>query len=74
MALVSLNPATGERVRVYRPFTAAKISRTLANAHSASEHWSDVAPALRARQLLKIARALREECDTLATLATVEMG
>lgn len=74
MPLVSINPATGQRLSSYSPFSAAKISATVAKAHSAFLGWRELSPAGRARHLRSIARVLRERKDELAALATVEMG
>ena len=74
MALVSVNPATGKRLSVHRPFTAEKISRAVAKAHLASAPWRRISLTGRARNLRAVARVLREQRDDLATLATLEMG
>ncbi|MEO7413838.1 MAG: NAD-dependent succinate-semialdehyde dehydrogenase [Opitutaceae bacterium] len=74
MALVSINPATGQRLSVHQPFTAAKLARAVARAHSASTHWRKISPTARARKLRAVARVLRQQSDELAILATIEMG
>jgi succinate-semialdehyde dehydrogenase / glutarate-semialdehyde dehydrogenase len=74
MSLISINPATGERVSAYRPFSATKISATVAKAQSAFPAWRETSVTERARYLRRVARVLRQRRDELAELATIEMG
>lgn len=74
MPLVSINPATGERLAVYREFSTGRISTALAQAHAAFLGWRELAPSARARHLRSLARTLRKKRDELAELATAEMG
>jgi succinate-semialdehyde dehydrogenase / glutarate-semialdehyde dehydrogenase len=74
MSLVSINPATGQRLSTRAPFSAARVSATVARAHSAFLGWRELSPAGRARHLRSVARVLRARKEELAALATVEMG
>jgi succinate-semialdehyde dehydrogenase/glutarate-semialdehyde dehydrogenase len=74
MALVSINPATGRRIAVYREHTRAQIERTVARATLAQVRWRAVTPTRRASYFLALARTLRAKADALAALATEEMG
>jgi succinate-semialdehyde dehydrogenase/glutarate-semialdehyde dehydrogenase len=74
MALVSINPATGRRIAVYREHARADIERALARARSAQRDWRAWTLARRARLLVSLARELRARRDALAALATDEMG
>jgi succinate-semialdehyde dehydrogenase/glutarate-semialdehyde dehydrogenase len=74
MAFVSLNPATGRRLRVYREHTAVQIATAVARAQAAFEDWRGLTLAERARQVRAVARALRTRRESLAQLMTAEMG
>ena len=74
MRLVSINPATGRRLASYRGHLRSGIERAVACAHSAFLAWRELAPAARAKHLRALGRALRDQRDELAALATVEMG
>lgn len=74
MPLVSLNPATGRRIAIYREDTRAGIERTLSRTHAAGRPWRALTPAGRAKHLRAVARELFAQRDTLAALATAEMG
>lgn len=74
MAFVSINPATGRRIRSYPAATAAEIDHALARAHTAQRAWRQVEPAERARRVGRVAKALRRHTAELSALATEEMG
>lgn len=74
MSLVSINPATGQRLSSHRPFTAAQIGTATARAQAAFLEWRHVLPAKRAERLRSVGRGLRLRRDKLAALATREMG
>lgn len=74
MPLVSINPATGRKVRRYRAHSPGRIMTALGQAHAAHLAWRELALPARARHLRALARALRAERDTLAGLITTEMG
>ncbi len=74
MSLVSINPATGQRLSIHATFTSRQIEKAVARAHSAFLGWRELSPTGRARHLRALARTLREQRDELAELATAEMG
>jgi succinate-semialdehyde dehydrogenase/glutarate-semialdehyde dehydrogenase len=74
MAFVSLNPATGKRLRVYREHTSVQVAVAATRAQAAFEDWRRVSFPERARQVRALARALRAQREPLAQLMTSEMG
>lgn len=74
MSMVSINPATGQRLHIHGLHTSLQIAATLKRAHAAFLGWREAAPALRARHLRNLARALRAQRDDLADLITAEVG
>ncbi len=74
MAIVTVNPATGRKLRTYRAHTARAVDRTLTRATAAFEAWRRLTFAQRARHLRSVARGLRRDADACADLITVEMG
>lgn len=74
MPLVSIDPATGRRLKSYDIFTSRQIESSLARAQSAFLGWRELAPADRARHLRALARTLRARAKDLASLAAAEMG
>jgi succinate-semialdehyde dehydrogenase/glutarate-semialdehyde dehydrogenase len=74
MSLVSINPANGQRLSIHATFSSRQIESAVARAHSAFQGWRELAVTGRARHLRALARALREQADELAELATAEMG
>lgn len=74
MSLVSVNPATGRRLRVYREHSPRHVDRTLDAAVRAFETWRRLAFAQRAKHLRALARELRRGADDFAALITAEMG
>jgi succinate-semialdehyde dehydrogenase / glutarate-semialdehyde dehydrogenase len=74
MFLLSVNPATGKRLRSYRPHSPAQIEAALARAHTAFLGWRELSFADRARHVRAIGRQLRDRSDELAALMTAEMG
>jgi len=74
MSFVSLDPATGKRLRVYREHTPAQAATAVTRAQAAFEDWRRLSFAERARQVRALARALRAQRESLARLMTAEMG
>lgn len=74
MVLVSVNPATGRRLAVYRPHTAADLERIVAGADRTFRSWRTTPVKKRGSHLRALAAELRARCDALAALATDEMG
>src|SRR3954468_15366959 len=73
-AVVTLNPATGERLAEYPVFTDAEVDAALTAADAAQRAWAGLPMPDRAAVLRRIAAILREERDALALLVTREMG
>lgn len=74
MPLISINPATGRRIRSYRPHTARQVEAALARAQRAFPAWRDLSVAQRIRHLRAVARVLRRRQNQLADLLTTEVG
>ncbi len=74
MAIESVNPYTGQRLRRFPAFSWSKTERILAQAHGAAAAWRATSFAGRAAMLRRAAALLRERQDELAYLMAVEMG
>jgi succinate-semialdehyde dehydrogenase/glutarate-semialdehyde dehydrogenase len=74
MSLVSINPATGQRLHIHGLHGSVHIEHAIARAHSAYHGWRETSPAFRARHLRALGRVLRLQRDDLAALITAEMG
>jgi len=74
MAIESVNPYTGRRLRGFAEFSAAKTERLLAQAHRAAAAWRTTSFAERAAVLRRAGALLRERQDELAYLMAIEMG
>lgn len=74
MSLTSINPATGQRLAVYRTHTRAEIDRILTRATVAQEAWRRLTPRQRATFVRALGTELRTRRDALGALATDEMG
>ncbi|HEX2486557.1 MAG TPA: NAD-dependent succinate-semialdehyde dehydrogenase [Myxococcota bacterium] len=74
MAIESVNPATGERLRTYAAMSPDELRAAVAACAAAQRAWARTDVAERARPLRAAARILREEVDALARLAALEMG
>jgi len=74
MAIESVNPYTGRRLRSFAEFSAAKTERLLAQAHRAAAAWRTTSFAERAAVLRRAGALLRERQDELAYLMAIEMG
>lgn len=74
MAIESINPYTGRRLRRYAAFSWAKTARILAQAHRAAAQWRGTTFAERAAVLHRAAALLRERQHELARLMALEMG
>ena len=74
MALETINPTTGERVREYPEASPAEVETALANAQAAFESWRLTPFAKRATHMRFAASLLRERQRDLAHLMAIEMG
>jgi succinate-semialdehyde dehydrogenase/glutarate-semialdehyde dehydrogenase len=74
MALVSINPATGEKVGEYPEMDAAAIGQAIEAAHRAFLQWRELGFEERAARMRRAARLLRDRWEENAGLMTREMG
>jgi succinate-semialdehyde dehydrogenase/glutarate-semialdehyde dehydrogenase len=74
MAIESVNPANGERLRLFEPHAPAAVEATLASAAAAFKSWSGQPVADRARVLRAAGEILAAEAPAFAALMTAEMG
>jgi succinate-semialdehyde dehydrogenase/glutarate-semialdehyde dehydrogenase len=73
-AVVTYNPATGERLAEYPAFSEADVDAALDRAAAAQLTWAGRSFAERAGVLRRVAEVLRAEAEELALLVTREMG
>ncbi|MFQ6606791.1 MAG: NAD-dependent succinate-semialdehyde dehydrogenase [Fidelibacterota bacterium] len=74
MALVSINPATGEKLRTYEELTWEAVGTTLTQAQEAFLAWRETSFDTRTEKLNQAAAVLRKERETYGRLMAEEMG
>ncbi len=74
MAMESINPATGERLKTFSPWSTAQLEQALALAARATPGWQATPFSERARLLRAAAEELRANAADYAALITLEMG
>ncbi len=74
MAIASVNPATGEKLKNFAPFDDAKIEKRLKRAEEASRKYRRTAFSQRSELLEAAAELLLLEKEKLAQTITLEMG
>ncbi len=74
MAIETVNPATGQRVRTFEADSAAAIEAKLARAAAAFDDWSRRPVVERASVVGRAAGILEAERQTFGRLMTLEMG
>jgi succinate-semialdehyde dehydrogenase/glutarate-semialdehyde dehydrogenase len=74
MAIESVNPATGQRLRSFEPDTAAAGEGKLATAAAAFKSWSRKPIAERAAVLRRAGEILETDKQTFGAVMTAEMG
>jgi acyl-CoA reductase-like NAD-dependent aldehyde dehydrogenase len=74
MSIESINPATGEVIETFEPFTARQIDETLTRARETYRHWRTTSFAERGALMRRVAATLRARKADLARIATLEMG
>ncbi len=74
MALVSINPATGESLAEFERWSEAQLEAALAEAAQAAPQWAATSMAARGSLLRRLAELLLERRDELALTITREMG
>jgi succinate-semialdehyde dehydrogenase/glutarate-semialdehyde dehydrogenase len=74
MAIASINPATGETLRVFEPLSPAALDQKLAHAFTTFHSYRRTSFAQRAGWLSNAARILEESKLEYARIMTLEMG
>jgi succinate-semialdehyde dehydrogenase/glutarate-semialdehyde dehydrogenase len=74
MAIQTVNPATGERVREFVPLTPRDIETKLARADEARRQWARVPVAERAAVVRRAGDILEQRKEQYGRLMTLEMG
>jgi acyl-CoA reductase-like NAD-dependent aldehyde dehydrogenase len=74
MTMQSINPATGEVIETFEPFTSAQVDEALGQARHAFLAWRETSFAERSALLRRVAAYLREHKAELGRVATLEMG
>ena len=74
MAIATINPATGERLKVFAPLTDQEIDRCLKHALEAFEQYRKTSFSERERWMLRAADILEDEKKEFGKLMTLEMG
>jgi succinate-semialdehyde dehydrogenase / glutarate-semialdehyde dehydrogenase len=74
MAIASINPATGEKLKEFAAFDDAEIEKRLKRAKKAFAHHRREPFAKRAQLMMAAASLLEQEKDRLARTMTLEMG
>lgn len=74
MAFKSINPATGQTVRIVETWNETQLEQALAEVAAATPEWAARPVAARADMLRRVAEVLRSRRDELARLISLEMG
>ena len=74
MAIATINPATGEVVKTFEPFSPAEIEKKLQLAVSTFKAERKTPFSVRAQRMLKASEILERDKDKFAHLMTLEMG
>lgn len=74
MAIASVNPATGEKLREFAPLGEAEIEKKLERAEQAFRDHRGTSFAERAAKMRRAAKILETEKDEFALVMTIEMG
>ncbi|HET9112075.1 MAG TPA: NAD-dependent succinate-semialdehyde dehydrogenase [Ktedonobacterales bacterium] len=74
MTIQSINPATGEVIETFEPFSQQRIDEALDRAQQAFRQWRTASYDERATLVREIAKTLRAQKERLARTITLEMG
>lgn len=74
MAIESINPLSGKRIKRYTALKPTQINRKIQDAHSAFARWRETGIADRAKYMKKAAAVLEKKKQPLARLMALEMG
>jgi succinate-semialdehyde dehydrogenase/glutarate-semialdehyde dehydrogenase len=74
LVLVSINPATGEKIKEYKEMTPKEVAEVLQKSNEEFKKWRKVPFSERKKLMLKAAKILRDNKDSYAKMLTLEMG
>ncbi|MEA2070420.1 MAG: NAD-dependent succinate-semialdehyde dehydrogenase [Asgard group archaeon] len=74
MVLVSINPATGEKIEEYQEMTPEEVTEILEKSNEEFTRWRKVPFSKRRKLMLRAAEILKENKDEYAKMVTLEMG
>ncbi len=74
MPLVSINPVTGQVVKKFKAWEPVQTQSVLHEVATATPYWAAHSIGQRAHYLINVAIALRDQRESLAQLASLEMG
>ena len=74
MTIQSINPATGEVIETFEPFSQQRIDETLDHAQEAFRAWRTAPYDERAALVREVGKTLRAQKERLARTITLEMG
>src|ERR1051326_642974 len=74
MAIASINPATGEKLKEFKPHTDVEIEKALKRATAAFEKYRGEPFPKRAQLMIEVAALLEREKNELGRTITFEMG
>jgi succinate-semialdehyde dehydrogenase/glutarate-semialdehyde dehydrogenase len=74
VSIQSINPATGEVIETFEPFSEAQINEALDQARNTFREWRETTFAERGALFHRLAGHLRDSKAELARMATLEMG
>ena len=72
--IATINPATGETLKVFQPLSSAELEKRVDRAHGAFAGWSHAPVDERARIVARVGALLEERTDEYARLMALEMG
>src|SRR6476469_1722467 len=72
--IATINPATGETIRTFEPYSDAEIEHRVARAAKACLTWRATPLAVRTAAVSRLADLLEGEKERLGALMTLEMG
>ena len=74
MSIQSINPATGEVIETFEPFTQEQIDQALDRAQETFRQWRTTSYDERAALVREIGKTMRAQKERLAKIITLEMG
>ncbi len=74
MSIESINPATGEVIETFEPFTQQQIDQALDRAQDTFRQWRTTSYDERAALVREIGKTMRAQKERLAKIITQEMG